>query len=46
MWRSNYWSRDLLLRHKSAFMVPGITENLFFTILFSLLLSIFNTTNV
>ena len=30
MWRSNYWSRHLLLRHKSAFMVPGITENPFF----------------
>ena len=27
-------------------MVPGITENLFFIIFFSLLLSTFNTTNV
>ena len=34
IWQSNYWSRDLLLRHKSAFMVPGITENLFFIISF------------
>ena len=41
-----FLSRDLLLRHKPAVMVPGITENLFFIIFFSLLLSTFNTTNV
>ena len=46
MWQSNYWSRDLLLRHQSAFMVPGITENPFLIIFFSRLLSTFNTTNV
>ena len=42
----NYWSRDLLLRHTSAFMVPRITDNPFFIIFFSLLLSTFNKTNV
>ena len=42
----NYWSRDLLLRHKSTFMVPRITDNLFFIIFFFLLLCTFNTTNV